>query len=56
MTIKLEEPKVTKYTLDPYSARVLLLKLEEDYSLTIRVYDTDLYCLICIDKEKKKDV
>ncbi len=51
----LEEPKVEGYNTDPYSARVLILKMEEKYNLTIRVYEGDKYCNICIDKEEKED-
>ena len=51
----LEEPDVKKYTTDPYSARVLILKLEEQYVLSIRVYDSNGSCMICIDKEAKKE-
>ena len=56
MSDLLEKPKVDKYTLDPYSARVLVLKLEQKHNLTIRVYDSKKHCMICIDKEDKKDV
>ncbi len=56
MSKLLEKPKVTKYTVDPYSARALILNLEQQYNLTIRVHETTSYCMICIDKEKKKDV
>ena len=53
----LKEPKVAKYTeLTPYAARALILNLERDYSLTIRVYEAEHYCQMCIDKEEKKDV
>lgn len=55
MPSKLEEPKVTKYTVDPYSARVLILKLEQQYNLTIRVHESNGYCMICIDKGGKKE-
>ncbi len=50
----LEKPKVAKYTdLTPYAARALILNLEKEHNLTIRVYEGDKYCTICIDKEKK---
>ena len=51
----LKELKVKGYGTDPYSARVLILKLEQQYNLAIRVYDNDRYCTICIDKEDKKE-
>ena len=51
----LEEPKIDKYTIDPYSARALILNLEKKHNITIRVYEGDKYCNICIDKEKKED-
>ena len=51
----LDEPKINKYTVDPYSARILILKLEKEYNLTIRVCEGDKYCTICIDKERKED-
>ena len=49
------EPKIDSYTVDPYSARALILKLEKEHNLTIRVHNGDKYCTICIDKEKKED-
>lgn len=51
----LKDIKVDSYTLDPYSARVLILKLEDKHNLTIRVNETDRYCMICIDKEDKHE-
>lgn len=45
-----------QYTLDPYSARVFILKMEEEFDLSIRVHDNDKYCMICIDKVEKKEV
>ena len=45
---------MNKYTTDPYSARVLILKLEMEYNINIRVHETHNYCMICIDKEVKK--
>ena len=41
------------YTVDPYSARALILKLELENELRIRVLDTPKYTMICIDKEAK---
>ena len=55
MTSSLDKPKVSKYTLDPYSARVLILKLEQKHNLTIRVHEGNGYCMICIDKGDKKE-
>ena len=52
----LEEPKVGSYTTDPYSARILILNLEKEYNLTIRVCEGESTCNIFIDKEKKEDV
>lgn len=49
----LKKPKVDSFTTDPFSARVMILKLEEDYNLNITVYDTEHYCKICITKERK---
>ena len=43
------------YTTDPYSARALILKLEIENELHIRVHDTPKYTMICIDKEAKHD-
>ena len=51
----LSKPKISKYTLDPYSARVLILNLEKEHDLTIQVYIGDKYCLICVDMEDKED-
>ena len=51
----LPKPKVNNYTVDPYSARVLILKLEEKYSITIRVHESNGYCMICVDKGARKD-
>jgi len=51
-----DKPKINQYTVDPYSARVLILKMEKEYNLTIRVNDSERYCTICIDKEEKEDV
>ena len=51
----LKKPVVTTYTVDPYSARALILKLEREYNLTIRVRDTTHYCMISIDKEERKE-
>lgn len=55
MKSTLEKSKVDNYTLDPYSARALILKLEQQYNLTIRAHESAGYCMICIDKEEKKD-
>lgn len=49
----IEKPVVNSIITDPYSARVLILQLEEEYNLSIRVYESKHYCHICIDKEKK---
>jgi len=51
----LDKPKIDNYTVDPYSARALILNLEKEYNLTIRVYEGDKYCNICIDKAEKED-
>ncbi len=48
-------PKVSNYTTDPYSARVFILNLEKEYNLQTRIKDGDKYCMICIDKEKKHE-
>lgn len=53
--IVLPKPKPNSFTLDHYSARVFILKLEENYNLTIKVYESGNYCMICIDKEKKDE-
>jgi len=50
-----EKPNVKKYTVDPYSARVLILQLELEYDLVIRVYESNRHINICIDKEEKKE-
>ena len=50
-----EKPKINKHTVDPYSARILILNLEQQYNISIRVYEGDKYCNICIDKEDKED-
>ena len=52
----LDKHKVNAILTDPYSARVMILKLEEEYNLTIRIYDTSHCCQIFIDKEKIKHV
>ena len=44
-----------QYTVSPYSARALILKLEIENELVIRVHDTPKYTMICIDKEAKPD-
>lgn len=49
-----DKPKINTFTTDPYSVRVMILKMEEDYDLSIRVYDGKHYCQICIDKGAKK--
>ena len=41
------------YEVDGYSARAFILKLEKDSNLTIRIRDSEKYCMICIDKEAK---
>ena len=41
------------YEVDGYSARAFILKLEKDNKLTIRIRDSEKYCMICIDKEAK---
>lgn len=51
----LEKPKIDSYTVDPYSARALILNLEKQHDLDIRVYETKHYCMVCIDKEEKED-
>ena len=43
------------YEVDGYSARAFILKLEKDSNLTIRIRDSEKYCMICIDKEAKQD-
>ena len=48
----LDKPKIGSFSTDPFSARVLILKLEEKYNLSIRVYDNKHYCRICIDKKE----
>jgi len=50
-----EKPKIATYDTDPYSARALILKLEMEYDVSIRVYDSKRYCQICIDKEEKEN-
>ena len=55
MNSTLEKPRIDKYTTDPYSARTLILQLEKKHNLTIRVYEGNKYCAICIDKEDKKE-
>jgi len=55
MTSSFDKSKVKKYTLDPYSARALILQLEMQYDLAIRVYDSHHHCTIHIDKEEQKD-
>lgn len=56
MSQTLKASKPSKYATDPYSARVLILKLEQQCDISIRVYDTEHYCMISIDKEVKEDV
>ena len=43
------------YEVDGYSARALILKLEIENKITIRVHDSKSYTMICIDKEAKHD-
>ncbi len=48
---------MNKFTTDPYSARALILKLEMEFNINIRVHESHNYCMICIDKEvKKRDI
>ena len=56
MNSLVEKPKIDKYTVDPYSAKVLITKLEQKHNISIRVYEGDKYCQICIDKEDREDV
>lgn len=55
MNRQLEKPKIDSYTVDPYSARALILKLEQKYNISIRVYESAYHCIICIDKEEKNE-
>ena len=55
MTSIPEKPVIKKYTLDPYSARVLILQLEQQYYITIRIYEGNSHITMCIDKEEKKE-
>ena len=55
MSNLLEKPKVTHYTVDPYSARVLILQLEQQYDITIRIYEGNSHITMCIDKEERKE-
>ena len=50
------EMTISSYTTDPYSARAKILKLENESKINIRVLETEHYCQICIDKEKKDDI
>lgn len=50
-----DKPTVNKYNLNPYEARALILNLELQYNITVRVYETRHCCHIFIDKEVKKD-
>lgn len=47
--------KVKSWDVDPYSARVFILQLEEKYKLTIRIIDAEHHCMIHISKEEKKE-
>ena len=49
------KPIIDEYTVDPYSARALILLLEMHYNLTIRVYEHKKFVHICIDMEEKKE-
>ena len=48
-----EKSHVDQYPTDPYSARALILKLELNHNLDIRVYESTHHCMICTNKKVK---